>query len=562
MKRIWPVNINRKGKIFVKFLLSYFLILLIPLIIGMNTYYQTVSVVRDDAAQLNLAILEQSEEIINKSLLEIRDIVSLLSIDSHLLALVLNAEASWPTNTIYEFSLQRNELNKLSTNKFFSDLFIYLEKSEAILSKDYIERIQYHPLQIGDLSFEQWLNQVISDGQLNRYHYLENVRNGGNIGNYLTYISALPSGYGGRIDGALVILIDEQSIIRLFDRLLVHEGSFAYIVDEHNSIVASAAANGTEVQPLEISNEQQKNYHFLDIDGTNMLITYTRSLQNGWTYVAGLPAEIVLSKADYIKRLTWTIALIALALGCLIALLFAYRNSKPIAEVLESIKDFAAGDPGRKSNEMDLLKHTVNQIIRSNKSLHIKMTQQLPMLQSAFLERLLKNNEQELRAHLKQAQMLIKEENMLVSITRIYNMDLSGERELMEDKERVKSFLKDRLPDGCFVHDLKMEKLAILFSFEGASDEQEHMNSLVNQLGQYQDELVRNYGIMTSIGVGRVYKGYFNVWRSYNEASLALDYQDPETPQQMIRYDMLNGDANQYYYPLDLELRVMNTVRT
>ncbi|MGE7828192.1 hypothetical protein [Paenibacillus sp. NPDC093718] len=62
MKRKRVFEFNGKRKLFGKFLLSYVLILLIPLLVGAYAYYQTVQVVREDAAELNLAVLEQSEE--------------------------------------------------------------------------------------------------------------------------------------------------------------------------------------------------------------------------------------------------------------------------------------------------------------------------------------------------------------------------------------------------------------------------------------------------------------------------------------------------------------------
>ncbi len=66
---------------------------------------------------------------------------------------------------------------------------------------------------------------------------------------------------------------------------------------------------------------------------------------------------------------------------------------------------------------------------------------------------------------------------------------------------------------------------------------------------------------MTSIAIGQVYHSVMDLWRSYNEAVQTLEVQDPDTPQQLLRFDTSNHNANQYYYPLDLELKLMNMVR-
>lgn len=550
MRRMLPL-LNGKRRIFGKFLMSYFLILLIPIVVGAYAYYQTVNVVRDDAAELNLAVLEQSEDALNRLLTEIRDIVSLLSLDSDVLNLMITADRTWSANTVYKFSLlQKNELNMLSTNLFFSNLFIYLQKSEVIISRDQIDRLHTHPMQIDEVPFGQWLEKVIASKQMNQYLRLENVTNGRMRGNYLAYVNSLPAGNNSNIDGAVIILIDEKSIVPLFSRLLVAKGSYAYITNQDKEIIISAPSH----------------IEHIDSNSKDMFITSTKSKKNGWTYVTGLPADVVFAKADYIKQINWTIALIASAVGCLIALLFAYRNSKPLSELLESVKEFANGDTDRKSNEMDLLTTTVHQIISNNRSLNVTMNQQLPLLQSACLERLLKsgfNNEREMSAHLDQAQITLNELHFFVAIIKIHSANYSSEEELevIAMKSQMKSILFQELGDGCYVHDLKGEQVGLILSFNGPSVE-EPMNDLVKQLGQYQTRFLKDYSIMSSIGIGLVYHNGMDVWRSFNEASQVLDYQDPDMTQQLLRFDTFSNSVNHYYYPLDLELKLMNTVKT
>lgn len=160
MERKQVFEFNGKRKLFGKFLMSYVLILLIPLLVGAYAYYQTVQVVGEDAAELNLAMLEQSEEALNRLLTEIRDIVSQFSLDSELLNAMITADASWPPQTVYKFSqLQKNELNMLSTNQLFSDLFVYLEKSKAVISANRLDKLDAQPLWIGDVPFGRWLRR-------------------------------------------------------------------------------------------------------------------------------------------------------------------------------------------------------------------------------------------------------------------------------------------------------------------------------------------------------------------------------------------------------------------
>ncbi|MBD2871988.1 helix-turn-helix domain-containing protein [Paenibacillus arenilitoris] len=561
MKRKWTFGLNGKRKLFGKFLLSYVLILLIPLLVGTHAYYRTVQVVQGDAAELNLAVLEQSEEALHRLLTEIRDIVSLLSLDSELLHAMITADASWPPEAVYQFSqLQKNELNMLSTNQLISDLFVYLERSGAILSADRIDRLEAHPLTIGGVPFGRWLEDVLSGERLNRYLPLERVNNGRTTEDYVAYVSPLPAGTNMRADGAVVILIKESSIVRLFHRLLADNGSFAYILNEKAEMIVSASAGGKRVEPV---NTDPQASSFVRIDGTETFISSVRSPGSGWIYVAGIPADSVFAKAQYIKRINWTIALAALVAGCVIALLLAYRNSKPIAELLDSIKEFAAGETGKRSSAMEIIHTAVHEIITNNKSMSVTMKRQLPLLQSAFLERMLKsgfNRESDMRDHLDQAGIDLIEDNAAAAVIRIHHAGYMPEEELTANKAEMNRVLLQELGEGCFVHDLKGEKLAVVLSFRG--DAEERFNERIGKLRLLQARFLDGYSLMTSIGVGRVYGRLLDVWRSYNEAEQALEHEDPDVSQRLARYDCISRHSSHYYYPPDLELKLMHAVRT
>lgn len=562
MIRKWTFGLNGKRVLFGKFLLSYVLILLIPLLVGTHAYYRTVQVVRDDAAGLNLAVLEQSEEALNRLLTEIRDIVSLLSLDSELLHAMITADASWPPQALYQFSqLQKNELNMLSTNQYFSDLFVYLERSEAVISGDRIDKLNAHPLTIGGIPFGQWLKDALSGEQMNRYLPLKDVNDGKTMEDYVAYISPLPAGTNMRADGAVVILIKESSIVRLFHRLLAEEGSFAYILNEKAEMIVSASAGEERIVPVDTEAERAS---FVRINGTEMFITSVQSSGSGWTYVAGLPADSVFSKAEYIKRINWTIALAAMAVGCMIALLFAYRNSKPIAELLDSIKELTAVETGKRASAMEVIQTAVHEMITNNKSMSVSIKQQLPLLQSACLERMLKsgfNHEDEMRANLDQAQIGLIEDNVTAAVIKIHHSGYMPEEELIADKARMKRLLLHGLGEGSFVHDLKAEKLAVVISFHESTAE-DRFAERIGLLRLLQERFLSEHSIMTSIGIGQVYHRVLDVWRSYNEAAQALEHEDPDVSQKLARYDCISQHSNHYYYPPDLELKLMNAVRT
>ncbi|WP_179281336.1 helix-turn-helix domain-containing protein [Paenibacillus sp. XY044] len=516
---------------------------------------------------MNLAVLQQSEDNMNRLLQEMRDVVTQLSLDSDLLRLMLTADRAWSPQTLYQFSLQRKELNKLVTNRLISKLYVHLDRSKTILSPDLIARENELPLHIGNQPFDAWLHEMKQKDELNRFVYLPDVNDGAVTSNYMAYVGSLPVGSGGGDEATAILLVDEQSITNMLAPLLVHSHSFAYIADGNNSIVASASADGNPITPIGLPVQASSNYFFEDRDGRQMLITYTRSTENGWTFISGLPTSVVFSKAEFIKRINWTIAMTAVMMTGFIALLFAYRNSKPLLELVETLRE-STGSTDLRHSEMDVLKYGVQQMIHRNRSMHVRMNRQLPILQATYLERLLKDgfhHEAERIQHLKEAQIEIFEDQVIAAVIQIYGLDFVSKDALegqLDQTVEVITALNQMFQRGSYIHQVKRDRYVYIYSCSGGVEESSMMSALIDELSRIQQELRQQKNIVIGIGIGQCYPSSSELWRSYHEAIQALELIEPDAPSQLLAFHMIRHQDDQYSYPLEMELKLMNTVRT
>ncbi|MGE7828194.1 helix-turn-helix domain-containing protein [Paenibacillus sp. NPDC093718] len=129
----------------------------------------------------------------------------------------------------------------------------------------------------------------------------------------------------------------------------------------------------------------------------------------------------------------------------------------------------------------------------------------------------------------------------------------------MAGKARMKRLLLHELGEGTFVHDLKGEKLAVVFSFRGLDGKV--FERRIGRLRQLQEIFLDELSLMTSIGVGQAYHRVMEAWSSYNEACQALEHGDPDAAQKLACYDCISRHTGHYYYPPDLELKLINAVR-
>lgn len=549
--------------LFGKFLLSYVCILLVPLFIGLYAYQQTVGVIREDAAQMNRAVLEQSEDALNRMLGEIKEIVALLSLDSEVLRLMITADRDWTPQTLFQFSqMQKNELNLLSTNHSIANLFVYFSNSEAVISQKTVQRIGDLPLQMDGRPFGEWLKQVIGQKRVNQYLRVENVWDGQTTQNYLAYISTMPASNQFIIDGAVIILIEEKTIAKLFKDLVVERESYALIRNEHDEVMIAVNADELAAQPAGHSAALDS---FVRVQGTELFVTSYPSKTNKWTYQIGVPAEKMFAKADYIKRINWLVVGMALFLGTLIAFLFAYKSSKPIAEIHDSVQEHVQGELWRHGNVFDVVKHTLRSLVHDNQAMNNRMREQSIVLRLACLERMIKGrfiNESELVRYMEQAGLELPDGRCGVVVIRLVSNPYVNESGM--DKSLMVYAMQLRLEqlfgDHGFVCQLYEEQLAVLF-FADKLDEQERLAVWVSSLEQLQADWLREYNSTTIVSIGLLYEHVLDAWRSYNEAMQAIDSGVRTDASRLIRYECFPQQALAYYYPLDFEMNIMKTVK-
>ncbi|WJH33825.1 helix-turn-helix domain-containing protein [Paenibacillus sp. CC-CFT747] len=267
-----------------------------------------------------------------------------------------------------------------------------------------------------------------------------------------------------------------------------------------------------------------------------MLVSHSSSVQNGWTYVSALPSSVVLAKAEAIKRTILLFAALTLGGGGLAALYLAYRNSRPFAELLSSWTE-----------------------------LHSRIEHQLPLLRETVTERLLRGyykQEEEAKEAVAEARIPLNGEGYFAASVIVYKDELAAP--LTQDPQELSSFLTDRMAFLFGGMDVMINtegnKADMIVSFPEA--DRERLPELLRQRWEeQQDQLQEKNGMRLIVGLGRTTSQLHELWRSHREARQALEYYIPSEQGAVIRYEDRATDSSHYYYPLDVELKLIQTVK-
>ncbi|WJH35383.1 hypothetical protein N6H14_04905 [Paenibacillus sp. CC-CFT747] len=172
--------------------------------------------------------------------------------------------------------------------------------------------------------------------------------------------------------------MDNRELQKLLRGLDLSGGGWACIVDEEGKVVSTAASSDTPawLDPALLKGE--KGSIERTINGKSMLVTYSKSPTNDWTYLVAQPVRVVLQKVLYIKKITFSLAFLFLALGLIYAYLIAYRNSRPLKGILDTLRERAgAADPAGRDAYRFIRDH-VTRLLENNSDLEERIAREAP----------------------------------------------------------------------------------------------------------------------------------------------------------------------------------------
>lgn len=558
-----------KGRhtIFLRFLMSYFLILIIPLCTGSLLYYRSTQLVEEDAREVNLSILDQSKDIIDGRLSEIDNTITQLALNSKIKSLLLLKEPI--EDHIYQVRDVWRDLSSYTiSNNFVSMFFIYFKDSDIILSPytTYIRLPLFYGgiFQYNDMEYEQFSQEI-----LNHYHHRNfmpsvPVTIDGKTKDMVLSIHSIPIEYPTEYSGNILFFINEEEIHKLMARLQTENGGWAYIADGNGEVITSYSRSNYDINPIILDKEEGQGFLERTISGERMIISYTTSLYNGWTYVAGIPYAVVMARVQYIKQLTWLTLIVSLIIGALIAYFLAYTNSKPLKDIILSLSEFY-----HKESRSDyvLIKGSISKLIDNNKEMQQAMCDQIPLLRAGFFDRLYRsefNNEMEMKAVLAQTGWTIHDNQFVVLFIQINGYSGLVTKEVIEElnikRILIREILMGVLNGEDYLHNIDIDKVTVLLC----------LNTKSNNINiKYTEELMakakavldNKYNISITISSSSIHNNLQNACYGFDEAKQALTYQMSDGKCNIIWYKNMITDSSIHHYPIDIVLKLMNLVK-
>jgi two-component system response regulator YesN len=561
------------SRVFRRFLISYIVILIIPSIAGYMSYRTSISVTQTLSIENSVTQLQKSKEILERRMAEVEGFTRQLAINPDMNILMNETKSGEKTNVYGIWKMMRDVLTFGQTNDFLQQFFIYLDNYNVILTpgsayfrpEDFYENFHYN-----DLTLAEWKQTILGKTHRSEIMPLRPFVSKGTETAVVTYMQSLPlDSFSGSSPATVVVLIDQKTISSLLSGITDMYGGWAYISDAGGHTIATQGVGEPDIKAMSSDSrlDKDKISQFYDND----LVITIRSDANGWVYRAGIPRQVLLENANQIKSISWTVTGIALLVGLLVGLFLAYRNSAPINRLVTVMKDqFGTdGNDGKAGrNEYDFLHGNIAEMITNSKRLESEVHRQLPLVRDAFLKRLIAGefqSREEIFAAAAQANTGIYGNSGYVCILQINGYSGMDSVEILNELSAARLILKQAMFDLAgftLMTDLGSDKIVIVFASKEAETGNEFgRNEIGGLLHQLSELAFGEYRITVTVALGDRFGAETEVHHSFEQAKMTLEYAYHVNKKGILWFDEIRMESATYYYPLEVELRLIGTIR-
>jgi len=372
-----------------KFLLSYIIVLLLPLSVIIFYYYPySTSIVKNNILDWNTHITEQVASSMD---LFMRPIYSLPT------SIVANPEIklSLLKNDAYQRYVVANEMKKYkTTDTLLNDTFLYIKQSGYLFSSTgYIYELERFMNPQNGYVYTSWSQEQFSQ-EINEINSIQvrpsedvTILGEGRV-KMITVMIPLPLGVD-QSEGCVIYMIRHDTIERMMKSVSNSYSGDFIILDQHNNPIFSLNQRDDLrdtnfkqfIQQLQASPSGGE----MDYDGEAYIASQTVSKQNGWKYISMNPLESVLLETKETQRNTIILVISILLTEIIIIYLSIRNNYAPIKSLVQFSRHAFKGNTESGGNEFDIIRSTIQNLFQSKEQLDRNVQSIVPKLRDNIL---------------------------------------------------------------------------------------------------------------------------------------------------------------------------------
>lgn len=561
---------KKHSKILKRFLFSYSVIIILPLLVGLISYRESARIIANDTKSTHISILHQSMVMLDRYMAEIDKITNQISVSPKVI------EFCYPNNFI-DKSMYYKMWETLSyIQPYFAfdnsgiQYNIYFHKSDMVFNQKGVFTLSEYYKHFGyqDIDIEEFRQKFLNTFNKGRFIPAKTVKitemsttsNKVSKYNVITYFKSMPLMNSGIQNATIFVQVKEATLQKLFSGLDVSDEGCVYILDKNSNVITGIPDRTGKISPYNIEFNGSEGLVEKKINGNTMYIIYTVSPYNGWKYISVIPAHIVMSKVNSIRNLILGITLGSLIIGIILLVLLSYANSKPIIELKKTLLDFFNSEDDNKKDEFAFLRTSISDLIHQSSAMKSDIQNHRLILQKSVIEHLLsgKNITSHILEWASQADIELSAQAYTCVLINMNNVHIENNQLQEFNMEQI---LHKETEHKGYLIDINPTTLCLLLCFNTREDLKckQCTEMIISWLG---NQILKSSNITPTFAIGSIYYEMHDIYHSYNEAKQALTFIPIWEPCTILWYTSLESDANgSYYYPIEVEQRLIHLVK-
>ncbi len=549
------------GKVFIKFLFTFLLIVLIPIIVlGWTILFSFSSIVNQELSSYNNVLLTNTAKQIESHMLEIRGALQRFSL------------FNWQLSNHYYLDKPIPlEFKSLSmTNDFITDCFVYFPLDDRVIDSSGLSEADFffsNTLGLADDDSRNFKAQLDKFPSFSLTETLETKINHQNERSIIM-LNAYPK-FTQSPTGVIGIIIDANKILdiaSLSARMDAGLGFYIYDNDLKPLLTSYAGSSkNTQYEKLEKllrDNEQSLDKQLRVNDGKeSFLISVYKSEVFPITYVMLKDFKKVALISSNMRKTTVFIMLLLILVGVILSIIISKNFYKPIYKILNVLHD--SEDEQRtdeQEDEFELITSLINDIKIKNTKFEDQNIEHTRLLQEYYVQNLLlginiPNSGDDFAFD---RNCFVFSEFYAVVVYIAYD-----EITLDEHKNRIgeltgiiNDVLHRRDDTVGIITGVEPYRLSLIINCRGNDSLTTTIETVFDSINNITDKREFN----TIIGIGQMVGAIDDISSSYKQAQAALKYRTAGSKTQIIYYDRLRDtDMNNIfiYYPISVEKKII-----
>ena len=552
-------NIKANG-FFVPIVISFAIICLIMLLGVSVSYLRSTSVVKSNIENYNTSIVMQIKSVIDSGIDNAVQKLYDYCYDKRINEYAGMDNFYDPETIMTSLDIINMSSTVCLTNKYLTDIFVYSDRTGIVVNRTtYYKAEDFYREKMGSfgLSEEEW------DSVLHSYSNFKFFISRGPNENILV-LKAITRGVNENVVAVVGVMIDGAELSSILKVQGTVNGMNTYILDDSGGVVAYSGAPPQEKISLPASGKASGPGLFYEkIDGVPSLVTYVASAYNGLHYAGVVPSSIIMTDLNYIRTMTLIIIILFILA---VAFLSVYINKKaygPVKNFIARIKVSVSNSDA--DNDFSGIVENLERSLKEKEDIKKNINDLFPIIKNNILLSLVSEERDEGNLRdLETYNIRFKYNAFVLLIIEIEdaNQFITGTDH--EEKALLKFTINNIgqdifsvLGDICPV-EYSNDKIVFILNFD---KNQKNAEELIQNCAEEILKVLKNlFSLTITIGISNSGTRLSCLSDLCREAEEALAYKFLNGINTVNRFQNIEFNASEYFYPVYMEYKLINSV--